>query len=222
MFHKTVAAFEVVARALIGQLIEAGLLPKSHQEIEEKVHDDGFLLTQFHDRAVLTGLQRCRRRLVQQRRSLERLIEVVLRRIRPRVVYQVSYLGRRHEPLSEEYVLLRRLVTRDRSTLLNYVGLDPDHVGYTEGRCALEPDMPSLMEKWPEEAYGPRDALRLVDREGKAEFAVANKRSILRALANYEYRVLRVFYIEPDEDESRSQARCDKVRKRIQRYIRGE
>lgn len=221
VFHKTVAAFEVVARALIGQLIEAGILPESHKDIENKVYDDGFLLTKFHDRAVLAELQRYRDDLVNQRPSLGRLIDVVLRRVRPRVVYQVSYLGRRNEPPSEEYVLLRRLVTRDRSKLVEWVVLHPDHVGYAEGRCELEPDIASLIEKWPEEAYGPRDALRLVDREGRAEFAVANKRSILRALANYEYRVLRVFYVEPDEDQSKSQERYEKVRKCIQRYIRG-
>lgn len=219
IFHKTVAVFEVIMRALIGQMIELGCIPKSHHEIEDRVGDDDFLLHAFHDRAMMELLRMKKNDLVADRPSVGVLIDSVLKRRRPKVMYQVAYLRRRAEPLSEEYTLLKKLVTAEQGRLVDWLGLHEDHVGYAEGVTSLERGVAGTPGSW-EEGQGQRDALRLIDGNGRAAFAVESKDSLLRVLADYEYRVLRVFYVEPEDEESGvAKERVKRAKDQIARFV---
>lgn len=125
VYHKTVAAFEVLAKALIAQLTRrengdrpVGALPRNHMEVEEQAHDDEFLTNRFVDSSIVRLLHKYRdelrtdKSLHEHSEDLAHLITCLLERRRPKTIFERAALIRKGEHDGSEVKKLEELLKR--------------------------------------------------------------------------------------------------------------
>jgi len=215
--HKTVRAFEAVAKAALYLFLEdpGTWVFKDYAAIRDRVDSREFL--DFHDSKLMQLMEDAYDRLG---KTYQTYWDTVKHRRRPRVLCDVRQLDGKPGGASNRYYNLKRALTKDPEFVAKALKLPLEYVGWHEFGTKVE-RLPANVPiekvydtyKFGEDDDRYREAVRLVDCEDsdRAVLLVSHPESIVGKLTDFTMKSLIVFYIEPSGD---SDEEAEKRRKR--------
>ncbi len=215
--HKTIRAFECVAKAASYiYLKESTTWPfKSYEQIVSNIDTAEFL--NFDDSYLMQCMEREANGLGE---VFSTYVNVIRNRIRPRVLFEVRSMfdSETNSCSNNQYHDLLRELKRNPSFIAEAMNLHKDYVGWQEAIVNIEDD-PFKPGEFDETRY--REAVRIVDKDKRAELLVKIEESIISKLAKYKSASLIIFYIEdPNDNPEEAERRFTRGKQAIEDVIK--
>lgn len=198
--HKTVMTFEIVARAILLDMIRNERLSPfdSVEQIENMAANGDDRILQFTDSFFFEKLRQYRDDLRKEGKTgnPEYAYAVcILERIRPRTVFEIQFL---ETAPPDEYKAAKDLITSKLDLVARTIGVDRNLVGYAETVAKFCDDFDT--EKWEEDEGNAFKCVK-VDFGGKVVPVQLVSESVLSFLVKHRWKVFRIFYVEPVEGQ---------------------
>lgn len=194
IFHKTVVAFETLAKALMYQAalkneeLRYGWF-RDYNEIVDAINSPKFL--RFDDRLFFRLLLHDRLRKDPQTRWIA---EMLLRRKRPKMIKEVKCLARTNEKrYPPELVSFQSLLNRSLDAVAQKACIRPEWLFYHEIPLSFENISPYLDVSETLSEEDKKEAARVIAKDGTAKLLIADENSVIHHLGMLKLTILRLY-----------------------------
>jgi hypothetical protein len=194
IFHKTVVAFETLAKALMYQAalkneeLRYGWF-RDYNEIVDAINTPKFL--RFDDRLFFRLLVHDRLRKDPQTRWIA---EMLLRRKRPKMIKEVKCLVRTNEKrYPPEFVSFQSLLNKRLITVAQKARSRPEWLFYHEIPLSFENISPYLDVTETLSEEDKKEAARVIAKDGTAKLLIVDENSVIHHLAMLKLTILRLY-----------------------------
>lgn len=200
IFHKTVVAFETLAKALMYHAASRNEDLRhewfaNYDEIEKSINTPKFM--RFDDRLFFRLLQHPRLR----EDSLVRwMAEMLLRRKRPKMIKEIKCLVRTNERrYPPEFNSFQSLLNRQLAKVAHNASMQTEWLFYHEIPLSFENFSPYLNVSETLSEEDKKEAARVITKDGKAKLLIADENSIIHHLGMLKLTILRLYCLGTSE-----------------------
>jgi len=208
VFHKTVAAFEMVLKKVISHLLRRGLLDCSREQIVKFIENGKW--HEFDDSYVLQKVRELRAE--PSISPVERIeCDSLLTRTAPKLIAEIEKMDKREESVKKTFRHTRQSVREKTDKWASELGLDPQLI-YVWAQPVMTltkigSHIPVSYEMTTDDSDKSEQIVRILDADGATSspiFDVGN--SLMNILSNYALYSLRVYALLPEADSGTRRA----------------
>ncbi|NSW84410.1 MAG: HD domain-containing protein [Syntrophothermus sp.] len=205
IFHKTVVAFEILARALMYYASKNEMLDgewfRNYDDIVENINTAKFL--RFNDHLFFRLLHDSRLR---KDRQIRLIAEMLLKRRRPKMIKEVKSLIRTSENrYAPEFISFRTLLDKHLTAVAEKASVKPKWLFYHEIPLSFENISPYLNISETLSEEDKKEAARIIAKDGTAKLLIEDQNSVIHHLAALKLVILRLYCLNT------SKAACGRV-----------